>query len=143
MGRIEYQKSAGGVVVQGRSVLLIQTETKSGRLVWTLPKGRIEPLEKPWEAALRELREETGYLCRLRQRLRITSYTFRSETSLVRKTVLWYWMEPLRKAGEHNPREVRSVAWYPFSDVYQRLTYRSDFRLIRHVENLVSPMPTP
>lgn len=54
---------AGGVVTRERNgaleVLLIQASKK--RDEWLLPKGHIEPGERPAEAAVREVREETGH----------------------------------------------------------------------------------
>jgi bis(5'-nucleosidyl)-tetraphosphatase len=53
-------KRAAGVVIfragpSGVRVLLLRAYRN-----WDLPKGRLEPSETPFEAAIREVREETG-----------------------------------------------------------------------------------
>ena len=50
----------GVVCLRGDSVLLIRRGTPPRQGEWSLPGGRIEPGERAVEAALRELREETG-----------------------------------------------------------------------------------
>ena len=42
-------------------ILVVRVKSRSGEEVWALPGGRINPGETPLRAALRELREETGY----------------------------------------------------------------------------------
>ncbi|WP_246059379.1 NUDIX domain-containing protein [Paenibacillus lautus] len=46
---------------QGDQVLIIQENKPSVRDTWTFPGGRIEPGEAMFEAAIREVKEETGY----------------------------------------------------------------------------------
>src|SRR5262245_10785880 len=62
--RLEF--SAGGLVFddQGR-VLLIRARDLRHQPVWTLPKGALKPGESSADAALREVKEETGYQCEL------------------------------------------------------------------------------
>ena len=49
--------TASGIVVGSRGVILL----KHRRLgIWLQPGGHIDPGEAPWDAALRETREETG-----------------------------------------------------------------------------------
>ncbi|CAL1692299.1 hypothetical protein MMB232_02464 [Brevundimonas subvibrioides] len=57
--------AVGVVCVQGDRVLMIRRGTPPRIGQWSLPGGRIEPGEKAVEAALRELREETGVSARI------------------------------------------------------------------------------
>ncbi|MBD7917444.1 NUDIX hydrolase [Cellulomonas sp. Sa3CUA2] len=57
---MELRVAAYAVVVdQGR--LLLAHWAEGGRSGWTMPGGGIEPGEHPERAAVREVREETGY----------------------------------------------------------------------------------
>jgi 8-oxo-dGTP diphosphatase len=51
---------AGVVCLRANAVLLIRRGRPPKQGEWSLPGGRIEPGERATEAALRELREETG-----------------------------------------------------------------------------------
>ena len=124
------------MIDQGR-VLLIRTRTRRGQVVWTFPKGRIRRGEAFWEAALREIREETGYLCRLKRKLKATKYIFRSDTTQIRKTVHWFLVEPIRQAGVPNPREVKEIGWFPLPEALEKLTYGSDRGLLQIAEDLL------
>ncbi len=52
--------AVGVVCLRDDSVLLIRRGTPPRQGEWSLPGGRIEPGERAVDAALRELREETG-----------------------------------------------------------------------------------
>ena len=52
--------AVGVVCLRGDTVLLIRRWTPPRQGEWSLPGGRIEPGERAVDAALRELREETG-----------------------------------------------------------------------------------
>lgn len=52
--------AVGVVCLRGDDVLLIRRGTPPRRGEWSLPGGRIEPGERSIDAALRELREESG-----------------------------------------------------------------------------------
>lgn len=56
---------ASGIVFQGRSVLLVQRGRGPRSGLWSPPGGHIEPGETARDAALREIREETGVVAAL------------------------------------------------------------------------------
>lgn len=124
------QYSAGGIVVDehGR-ILLIRARDLRERPVWTLPKGTIAPGESSTDAALREVREETGWRCEVVRELEEVTYWFQREGQRVRKSVRWFRMRPLEKVGEHD-HEVDEVAWAGRSEALDRLRYESDRRLV-------------
>ncbi len=56
-------------LADGRYVLIWQHRHPHGRSHWEVPAGRMHADEAPEAAALRELREETGYACGRLERL--------------------------------------------------------------------------
>jgi 8-oxo-dGTP pyrophosphatase MutT (NUDIX family) len=128
--RVRFEFSAGGLVLddQGR-VLLIRARDLRGQPVWTLPKGALASGETNTDAALREVREETGYRCEVVRELGPVTYWFRRDGQQIKKTVHWYLMRPLEKVGEHD-HEVDEVLWTDRNDALARLRYDSDRRLL-------------
>jgi 8-oxo-dGTP pyrophosphatase MutT (NUDIX family) len=54
------QESARGVLLTSTGLVLLMRIRGSLQDVWITPGGRIRPGESPFEAAIREIREETG-----------------------------------------------------------------------------------
>lgn len=122
--------SAGGLVCdEAGRVLLIRARNLRGQPVWTLPKGALAPGEKSVEAAVREVREETGWQCELVRELEPVTYWFQRGGRRIKKTVRWYRMRPLARAGEHDD-EVDEVRWVPPAEALELLSYESDRRLV-------------
>jgi 8-oxo-dGTP pyrophosphatase MutT (NUDIX family) len=124
------QFSAGGVVVDERGrVLLIRARDLRNQPIWTLPKGAPAAGESSAEAALREVREETGYRCEIVRDLAPVTYWFQRDGRRIKKTVRWYLMRPIVKEGEHD-HEVEEVDWAGRDEALSRLRYESDKRLV-------------
>ncbi|WP_293173949.1 NUDIX hydrolase [Oceanithermus sp.] len=133
MSGLVYEHSAGGVLLDdGCRVLLIRTTNLKGEPVWTLPKGLIEPGETPEQAALREVREETGYAAEIVRALEPSTYWFVRDGRKVKKRVDWFLMRPLGKVGEHD-HEVETAAWFTLEEALGRLRYRGDRDLVRRL----------
>lgn len=122
--------SAGGVVSRGGKLLLVRVRNLERRKVWTFPKGHLDPGETTLEAALREVREETGWRCRALGPLYTARYTFRRGKVPVSKVVRWYRMVPVRKVGRPDAQEVLSARWMKVERAQKVLSYPSDLRLI-------------
>jgi ADP-ribose pyrophosphatase YjhB (NUDIX family) len=133
--RPQYQVSAGGLVLDELgNVLLIRARDLRDRPVWTLPKGALTTGESSEAAALREVREETGYRCQVVRELEAVTYWFQREGRRIRKTVHWYLMRPLEKEGEHD-HEVDEVRWATVAEADNLLRYDSDRRLLAVVRS--------
>ncbi|MBM3217993.1 MAG: NUDIX hydrolase [Candidatus Rokubacteria bacterium] len=125
-----FEFSAGGLVVddEGR-VLLIRARDLRNRPVWTLPKGTLMTGETSEQAALREVREETGWRCEPVRELEAVTYWFQRGGARIQKTVRWFLMRPVEKEGDHD-HEVDEVAWADRDEALNRLRYHSDRRLL-------------
>ncbi len=132
--------SAGGVVVSTGSdgrphVLLIARRNAAGRPQWTLPKGRIEDDETAEAAALREVREETGYSAVIRDELGTIDYWFVWRPDKVRyhKFVHYFFMETDGKPPGERDDEAESVEWVPLEVALVRLAHRNERNLVKKV----------
>ncbi|MGA5818183.1 NUDIX hydrolase [Kitasatospora sp. NPDC094028] len=92
---------------------------------WSLPKGKLDPGEGVIEAALREVREETGYACVLGPELPAQHYLAQGRPKEVR-----YWAA-VPAGGAFRPnREVDRMEWLPAGKARARLTHERDRLLI-------------
>ncbi|MFB7127949.1 NUDIX hydrolase [Kitasatospora sp. NPDC056273] len=92
---------------------------------WSLPKGKLEAGEGMAEAALREVREETGFHCLLGPELPTQHYRVQGRPKEVR-----YWAA-VPSSGSFRPnREVDRLDWLPAGKARARLTHDQDRLLV-------------
>lgn len=121
--------SAGGIVRDGDNLLMIKVSKKDG-MVWTFPKGHLEPGESDETAAVREVLEETGYVCEILAPFERVEYFFHRDQQVIKKVVTWFLMKALRKTGSFDPEEIMESEWVSIEDATRRVTYMSDKQLI-------------
>jgi 8-oxo-dGTP pyrophosphatase MutT (NUDIX family) len=138
------ETSAGGLVVDRAAdplrVALIARRDRRGRLVWSLPKGHVEPGESAEEAAVREVREETGILGRVLAPLGTIDFTFLAEDRRVHKTVHHFLLEATGGELSDSDVEVVEVAWVPLAQTSARLAYADERRLLPQATGLLDDL---
>ena len=104
-------KAAGALVVNKQEEILMIYRNNC----WDLPKGKIEGSELPKEAAIREVKEETG-LTNMKLRNKITKtrhvYQLRDEQRRILKITHWYLMTSQDNQFEPQSEEgITRVEW--------------------------------
>ena len=127
-GRVEYHHSAGGLVMSGERILLIST--RRGRR-WQLPKGHLEPGETSEQAAVREIREETGVDGRIVHPLPHVRYAFVERGRRIRKRVDYYLLEYLDgDPANYDREEVSGAAWFDWEKGLSTLSFDNERRVV-------------
>lgn len=130
--RLPTQKevSAGGVVYrrtsEGIEVVLASRRTRRGDLAWGLAKGGIEDGETHEQAAIREVREETGLVAKIEADLGDTKYMYVWDDVRIRKTVHFFLMRFEGGNVEDRDDEMEEIRWFPLDRALKRAAYRGE-----------------
>jgi bis(5'-nucleosidyl)-tetraphosphatase len=107
---------------------------------WDFPKGRLEQEETIYEAAQRELQEETGLYAQVHEHfLHTFEYILRRETELTLKTVnLFVGYTPHQEVVLS--REHVNFTWLPFSQACGQLTYENAKEALRAAHHFIDSL---
>lgn len=123
--RLEPEFSAGGVVVhEGRCVVIVPTRRAAdGSKVLALPKGHPDQGESPQDAALREVREEAGLECTVREPLGEVRYWYQRQGRRIAKVVAFFLLDYVSGDPADHDHEVEDARWVPLEEAIETLTY--------------------
>ncbi|MHA3704872.1 NUDIX hydrolase [Jatrophihabitans sp. YIM 134969] len=133
MTRVD-ETSAGGLVVDldgdvPRGALIGRTDRR-GRLLWSLPKGHVEPGETREQAAVREVEEETGISGVIVAELGTIDFWFVADGRRVHKTVHHFLLRATGGELSDEDVEVTEVAWVPLPAISAKLAYPDERTLV-------------
>ena len=140
--RAQRETSAGGVVYRlhegGALFLLIRDSYQN----WGFPKGHLESGERAQDAALREVREETGIDdLELRGRIETIDWYFRFRGQLIHKVCHFYLMETSQATT--NPQHAEGITacrWVAYDDARSAISYANARKVLgRAHEMIVGP----
>ena len=130
-------QAAGGVVVdlsKGKPRYLVVHRPNYDD--WSFPKGKLDAGEKHRDAALREVKEETGLVCNVLTKLSPVTY----QTPNGNPKRVKYWLMEARSGRFARNDEVDAVTWVKRSQAMSLLTHVHDQAVVVEAHLLVKQL---
>jgi 8-oxo-dGTP pyrophosphatase MutT (NUDIX family) len=109
---------------------------------WQLPKGLVGRGESPEEAALREVREETGLACEVEAELERVEYWFFSKGGARRvrfhKHVHFYLMRYASGDVSGHDDEVNEARWVGVAEAAGMLAFKGERKALAEAREMIS-----
>jgi 8-oxo-dGTP pyrophosphatase MutT (NUDIX family) len=126
------ERSAGGVVVRGEEVVVIVPTRRAsdGSRVLALPKGHIDPGENALQAAVREVREETGIVGEPVRELGEARYWYRRDGQTIPKSVAFFLFDYVEGDTADHDDEVEEARWIALKDAASELSHAAEREMV-------------
>jgi len=138
------QTSSGGVVYRrGGSDGAIEVAIISvgPQRRWQLPKGMVDPGEKPEQTAVREAREEAGVDTKVTAHIETIEYWFAGLEHGIRvrfhKYVHFYLLEYVSGDTRDHDAEVNEARWVPIGEAFGQLAFEGERRVVERAKEML------
>ena len=110
-----------------RCIVIVPTRRAAdGRRVLALPKGHPDTDESIVDAALREVREETGVQAQLREKLGDVRYFYQRDGRRIAKTVSFFLLDYVSGELADHDDEVERAEWMAIEQAARELSYQGE-----------------
>ncbi len=132
------QFSAGGVVYkkEGNKTLWLLIQPKDTSR-WQFPKGWIEEGETTQGTALREIKEETGIIGEIIEKIDSSSWWFVEDGEKVFKTTTYFLVKAKRDTGQFDEKEIERAIWFSFDEAKEKLTFDSTKKILEQAKKIL------
>ncbi len=141
--RAQQETSAGGVVYrleQGDPLFLLIRDSYQN---WGFPKGHLESGELAEDAAMREVREETGIDdVSLRGTIETIDWYFRFRGRLIHKVCHFFLMQTAQASTSPQRTEgITACQWVTFDDASSAISYTNARLVLRRAHEMIVGAP--
>jgi len=128
-------KAAGGVVIKDGKWLFMYRRKK-----WDLPKGKLDKGENSKDAAVREIKEETGVDAVIHDRICTTWHTYSLNNNRILKRTKWYVLDCIddSKMSPQAEEQIEKLSWLTQAEGKAILV--NSFSSIRYVVDSLKKM---
>jgi 8-oxo-dGTP diphosphatase len=125
-------RAAGGIVYRKGDDEYEVILVGSGQPIeWRLPKGIIEPEESVAQAALREIREESGAIVEIDTEIDVAHWTYEYDGVLFRKETTYFLMKYIGGDIDQHDHEYEYVIWVSLHNFIHKLHFESERSIAR------------
>jgi 8-oxo-dGTP diphosphatase len=131
--------SAGGIVFnsEGRVLVINNAALRDPKKsYWGFPKGHIDPGESSKNAAIREIKEETGLDAEIIQKIGDSKYTFTFEGEKIFKVVIMFLMKKVKGEIKVQKEELLGAEWVSADEALNKLSFPKDKDLLKSAMKL-------
>lgn len=143
--RAQRETSAGGVVFRkehGAHLFLLIRDSYAN---WGFPKGHLEQGERAEDAAIREVREETGLAdLSLRGMIETIDWYFRFRGRLIHKVCHFFLMETTQlETAPQRAEGITACQWVAFGAASDAISYANARQVLQHAQEMIAGGPRP
>lgn len=122
---------AGGIVFREKngSKEFLLVSAKNFSFIWVLPKGHIKRSETEAQAAIREVKEESGMKASIVTKI---GNAQRLQWNFKKQIVAFYLMK--FEAAHSQNEENRKISWLPLDDAIRKLFYSDQKKIMRQLK---------
>ena len=141
--RAQQETSAGGVVYrleEGDPLFLLIRDSYQN---WGFPKGHLENGERAEDAAMREVREETGIDdVALRGTIETIDWYFRFRGRLIHKVCHFFLMQTAQASTSPQRTEgITACQWVSFDVASSSISYANARLVLRRAQEMITGVP--
>lgn len=138
---MRYERSSGAVVFTRKDGEILYVIIKALGGSYGFPKGHIEGKETEAEAAVREIREETGLSARLYTQFRTTDEYLLPRKRNVRKKVVYFVAEYENQEICYQKEELENAYLMTYEEAMKALSFESGRKILTAAREFILKLP--